>query len=225
MEIRKFLAHPSNYSIGRSSEIKYIVIHYTANNGDTANGNCNYFSSANRYASAHYFVDENKIVQSVLDENTAWSVGANIYKHSYCRNSNSISIEMCSRKDSYGNYYIKPETVNNTIKLTKYLMEKYNIPVKNVLRHYDVTGKMCPKPFVVDESLWTNFKNNLVGNREGIEGMRYKNISEVPSWSKDFISGLINEGSIADKDNVDLTDDMIRTMVIMERHINKSKGD
>lgn len=104
-------------------------------------------------------------------------------------------------------------------------MEKYNIPIENVLRHYDVTGKMCPKPFVVDESLWTNFKNDLVENIEGDEEMRYKNISEVPSWSKDFISELINEGSIADKNNIDLSDDMIRTLVIMERHITKSKGD
>lgn len=158
----KFIAcNRKNYSVGRSSKIKYIVIHYTANNGDTSKGNCSYFKNNVVGASAHYFVDENEVCQSVADSNTAWAVGAKHYRHRYCRNGNSISIEMCSRKNSKGKYYIKEETVNRAIQLTKELMKKYNIPVENVLRHYDVTGKNCPAPFVENKALWTNFKAKL----------------------------------------------------------------
>ena len=152
----------TNYQSGRTSDIKYIVIHYTANNGDTASGNANYFANnRNISASAHYFVDENTIWQSVKDTDTAWHCGAKSYKHSYCRNSNSIGIELCSRKDSKGNYYFKDETVKNAAELTKSLMAKYNVPATNVIRHYDVTGKICPAPMVNDVSLWNKFKGMI----------------------------------------------------------------
>jgi len=58
-------AHQSNYTKGRKKRIQYIVVHYTANDGDTARNNGNYFAQPNRNASAHYFVDESNIVQSV----------------------------------------------------------------------------------------------------------------------------------------------------------------
>ncbi|MFI3231635.1 MAG: phage tail tip lysozyme [bacterium] len=157
------LAHSSNFTSGRTSSISYIVVHYTANDGDTAKGNCSYFSGSSRNASAHYFVDETSIYRSVEDSNTAWHCGATSYKHSSCRNANSIGIEMCSRKDSAGKYYIKDEVVTKTIQLVKLLMQKYNIKSDNVLRHYDVTGKSCPEPFVRTSSLWGNFKGLLSG--------------------------------------------------------------
>ena len=122
MDIKELLTHVSNYSKGRHTTIKYLVLHYTANNGDTALGNCKYFSSANRNASAHYFVDEKGIYRSVRDMNVAWHCGStNGYKHKYCRNTNSIGIEMCSRKDKNGRFYIKKETVINAIELTNLL--------------------------------------------------------------------------------------------------------
>ena len=162
MEIKELLAHVSNYSKGRHTTIKYLVLHYTANNGDTALSNCKYFSGANRNASAHYFVDENEVYRSVRDMNVAWHCGSmNGYKHKYCRNTNSIGIEMCSRIDSNGKFYIKEETIANAIELTKYLMEKYDIKVENVIRHYDVTGKICPRPFVENLEDWKQFKDRL----------------------------------------------------------------
>lgn len=162
MEIKELLAHISNYSKGRHETIKFLVLHYTANNGDTAFSNCKYFSDANRNASAHYFVDEKGVYRSVRDMNVAWHCGSmNGYKHKYCRNTNSIGIEMCSRKDKNGRFYIKEETVTNAIELTKQLMKKYNIPIENVLRHYDVTGKICPRPFVENLEYWKQFKYRL----------------------------------------------------------------
>ena len=154
-------AKTGNYAVGRTGKVLYIVIHYTANDGDTAAGNANYFANNTVKASAHYFVDENEIWQSVKEADTAYHCGANKYKHKYCRNGNSIGIEMCSRRDATGRYYIKKETVNNTIALTKELMKKYNISQACVLRHYDVTGKNCPAPFVEDEKEWQSFCEKL----------------------------------------------------------------
>lgn len=152
----------TNYKIGRTGEIKYIVIHYTSGNGDTAKNNADYFANnKDLLSSAHYFVDENVVWQSVKDADTAWHCGAKTYKHPYCRNSNSIGIELCSRKDGSGKYYFKDETVKNAAELTKSLMVKYNIPAANVIRHYDVTGKICPAPMVNDTSLWNKFKNMI----------------------------------------------------------------
>ena len=132
--------HRTNYQAGRSSAIQYLVIHYTGNNGDTAAGNCKYFqSNPGLYASAHYFVDENGWEQSVADFDTAWHCGATTYRHPECRNSNSIGIELCSRKDKDGNYYFSKKTVENAMELTKELMKQYKIPKENVLRHYDAT--------------------------------------------------------------------------------------
>ena len=149
----------SNYTSGSgTSRIKYIVEHYTGNNGDTAFANTNYFKSTYRGASAHYFVDETSIWQCVADKNVAWHCGATSYKHAYCRNSNSIGIEMCSKKYSSGNYYIPDATQKNASELTKYLMGLYNVSIDNVIRHYDVTGKSCPEPFVRVSSQWDAFK-------------------------------------------------------------------
>ena len=159
--------HPSNCYTYRNDDILFIVIHFTGNNGDTALNNCNYFSGANRGASANYFIGDDGIYQSVPDKWAAWAVGGtNTYKHRYCRNMNSISIEMCSRIGADGKYYIRDGIVEQTIKLTRYLMNKYGVPVENVLRHYDVWDKKCPEPFVRQPELWENFKRRLTGREE-----------------------------------------------------------
>ena len=150
-----------NASRGKS-DIKYIVIHYTGNNGDTAKANANYFSNTTTGTSAHYFVDENDIYQSVKDEDIAWHCGTNgTYYHAYCRNSNSIGIEICML-DKNGN--LRTNSINRAIELTKYLMGKYGINIGHVVRHYDVTHKSCPQPFVANSNLWTSYKNSLVVN-------------------------------------------------------------
>lgn len=162
MEIKKNLT-TQNYNAGVISRVKYIVIHYTANNGDTALGNTNYFKSY-RGSSAHYFVDENNIYQSIEDKNIAWHCGANTYYHKECRNHNSIGVELCSYINSKGKYAFKAGTVRNAVWLVKQLMKKYNVPIGNVIRHYDVTHKVCPEPYVRDTKAWTDFKTQLTSN-------------------------------------------------------------
>jgi len=218
MKTQTLLADSSNYTRGRTESVKYIVIHYTANNGDTARGNCNYFATGGRNASAHYFVDESSVYQSVLDSNTAWSVGAKRYIHNDCRNKNSISVEMCSRKDASGRYYIKSDTVLNTIELVKFLMCMYSVPIENVLRHYDVTGKNCPEPFVRDLSSWVSFKDKLCAKKEDEEMIeKFNTINEVPNYAKATIEKLINKGAFADVNKLNLSEDMLRVFVINDR--------
>lgn len=149
-------AHLSNYKKGRSSAIRYIVLHYTANRGDTAQNNLDYFARTETKASAHYFVDKNGWAQSVKDTDTAYHVGAKQYAHKLCRNSNSIGVEMCDSVNG-----VPAATQANAVKLVRELMQKYNVPVENVLRHYDVTGKKCPAPWVDKPTEWLVFKELL----------------------------------------------------------------
>lgn len=153
-KLKEDLAHSSNYGSKRSlAKIQYIVIHYTANDGDTDEANANYFNGANRKASAHYFVDKDSVTQSVLDNYVAWSVGGSKYSncsstgggkfYGKCTNTNSISIEICDERKN-GEIYPSAATIENAIELTKKLMKKYNIPASKVIRHFDVTGKACP---------------------------------------------------------------------------------
>ena len=220
IEYYEIPAHISNYTKGRKQNIKYIVVHYTANDGDTARNNGNYFSQPNRNASAHYFVDENEIIQSVKDTNTAWHCGAKSYKHPKCRNDNSVGIEMCSEKDDKGQYYINQATQNRTIRLIKVLMGKYNIPIENVLRHYDVTGKICPEPFVRNQVQWLDFKKRLSEEKEGGADMIYNYMDEnMPEWAKPTIQKLIDKGALKgnEKGELMLTDVMLRIFVANDR--------
>ncbi len=220
IEYYEIPAHISNYTKGRKQNIKYIVVHYTANDGDTARNNGNYFSQPNRNASAHYFVDENEIIQSVKDTDTAWHCGAKSYKHELCRNDNSIGIEMCSKKNQDGQYYINQATQNRTIKLIKVLMKQYNISIENVLRHYDVTGKLCPEPFVKNQVQWLDFKKILSEKKEGDTDMIYNYMdNNMPDGAKPTVQKLIDKGALKgnEKGELLLTDVMLRIFVIHDR--------
>ena len=173
--ISKYHALRCNYGNARVlNTIKYIIIHYTANDGDTALSNAKYFARGNRGASAHYFVDSNNIVQSVEDNYVAWSVGGSKYSdcsktgggkfYGICNNSNSINIELCDDIKN-GNIYPTEAAISNAIDLVRSLMEKYNISSNNVIRHFDVNGKRCPAYWCGDSQKngkWQKFKNSIL---------------------------------------------------------------
>lgn len=180
-------ADPSNYYSGRGgNSIKYIVMHYTANDGDTDKGNAHYFQGAGRRASAHYFVDEDSVTQSVRDNDAAWHCGGALESSHHplrgiCMNRNSLGVEMCSDIVG-GKYTITPQTVDRAVELVKYLMAKYGIDADHVVRHYDVTGKDCPEPWVRDESQWKSFKARLTAKETPKE--------EKPMTDKEFTAYL-----------------------------------
>ena len=143
-------------------DIKFIVIHDTGNSskGADAMAHYRYLQSAQRLGSAHYYVDDTSIVQTIGDSRIAWSVGDNqgygIFLNG-CNNSNSISIEMCVNLDANLDY-----TYKNVLELTKNLMKKFNIPANRVCRHYDVSRKMCPRNFAQNNwQKWWIFKEQI----------------------------------------------------------------
>ena len=213
---------PSNYHAGRTQPVRYIVMHYTANNGDTARNNCDYYHRVGGLqASAHYFVDEHGAMQSVREGDTAWHCGARAYWHPECRNANSIGIEMCSRKRADGSYYILPETVANAAALAREIMQRYGIDTDHVLRHYDVTGKRCPMPWVDDPAQWAAFLAMLTPQNTTVEEddddmVRYNKIEDVPDWAQDTVRALVDAGALGGVGggNLDLSMDMIRGLVV-----------
>lgn len=159
-----------NFTKGEASRIRYIVIHYTGGFG-TAEQNCRYFAGGDRQASAHFFVNyDGEIWQSVEEKNIAWHCGAKKYRHPECRNQNSLGIELCARKRNHDSkksededWYFEDATVEAAVELTRYLMDKYDVPASNVLRHYDVTGKVCPAPYVHNNMghTWQEFQKAI----------------------------------------------------------------
>lgn len=219
-----------NRTVGRTDSIKYIVIHYTGNNTDTAANNGNYFKSVNKGASAHYFVDKKQVVQVVLDADTAWAVGKNFGDASKnlfntVKNYNSISIEMCS-----DNGAIAEETFNNTVELTKKLMAKYNISADHVYRHYDVCSKQCPgwKGWIdSNPTHWNRFKAAISGKAVVAENTA-KPVTAAPTTSKannhlkdlqgalndDYKAGLVKDGLYGPKTEVALNKVALSTNTI-----------
>lgn len=136
-----------------SDGIKGIVIHYTANPGATAQENRDYFEglkdSQTTSASSNFVIGlDGEIIQCVPTWEVAYA--------SNDRNSDTISIECC-HPDETGEFTI--DTYNSMIQLTAWLCEQYDLSADDVIRHYDVTGKNCPKYFVENEEEWTRFKD------------------------------------------------------------------
>lgn len=140
-----------------SDEIRGIVIHYTANPGSTAQQNRDYFNSLQDghgdYVSSHFVVGlDGEIVQCVPTWEIAYA--------SNDRNHDTVSIECC-HPDETGVF--NEETYKSMVRLTAFLCAKYNLDENDVIRHYDVTGKNCPKYFVEDEDAWKQFKRDVGG--------------------------------------------------------------
>lgn len=215
-EIQKKLARRDNYGGKRQlGDIAYLVVHYTGGNGDTAAENATYFSRDFTGTSAHYFVDEREVWQSVPDDHTAWHCGTKgAYYHPSCRNRNSIGMELCSRESS-GGYFFPSETRARAVRLAKQLMHKYGIPIQNVVRHYDVTHKCCPAPFVQESYAWSQFRAEL--EREEDETLTiYHKMEDVPAWGKEAVQHLLDKGWLAGdgEGDLDLEHYMLRTLVI-----------
>lgn len=233
MEIRFKQANAGNFlaaSRGKA-QIDYLVIHFTANDGDTAQNNADYFARENISTSAHYFVDENAVWQSVRDADIAWHCGTRgTYYHPHCRNANSIGIELCSRIEG-GKYVFRPGTVDNAVQLARQLIGKYGIAADHVVRHYDVTHKNCPAPFVENAAAWQDFKRRLTEQevddmtadevKQIIEQSKtvYATAEAVPDWGRATVEKLMKKGWLKGESGgaLNLPHDMLRVLVINDR--------
>ena len=151
------LLTPNPYSRPQTAtdKITGIVIHYVANPGSTAEQNRSYFEglkdSHETYASSHFIVGlEGEIIQCVPTSEVAYA--------SNDRNHDTVSIEVC-HPDETGKF--NDATYDSLVELTGWLCEYLEVPVDNVIRHYDVTGKLCPLYFVEHEDAWEQFKDDV----------------------------------------------------------------
>ena len=152
-----------NYTNKISRKGKYLVYHYTGNKKDNAKNNATYFKNNDVNVSAHFFVDDTSIYQSVELRDIAYHCGTSKrYYHAECRNENSIAIEMCC---TAGNYKISAKTIENSAYLGALLCEKMNIKSYEVdtyvLRHYDITHKKCPAQMVDNIEEWEELKTMI----------------------------------------------------------------
>lgn len=136
-------------------KVNGIVIHYTANPGATAIANRNYFENLKdthtTKASSHFVVGlEGEIVQCIPTAEIAYA--------SNDRNSDTISIECCYKNED-GSF--EQATYDSVIKLTAWLCAKFGLTSEDVIRHYDVTGKLCPLYYVEHEDAWAQFKKDV----------------------------------------------------------------
>lgn len=156
------------------SSVKYIVIHYTGNVGDTAKNNADFFGvggSNPRVAGAHFFVDQSgSVYQSIPVDITAWSVGgfftsangaAAYYQRCTCFNSVSIEMCDCATKDP------SSAMVSAMRELVRFIQSKCP-NAKTIIRHWDVSGKECPKRLIgTNNPKWNSLKTSLTASSSG----------------------------------------------------------
>ena len=184
--------------------IEYIVIHYTAgvtSKAGSAVNTADFFRTTTTQVSADFTVDDTAVVQYNPDikNRYTWHCGGNKYAtkggslYGICKNSNSIGIEICC-ENSTGkmqdandkSYSFSDAAVANAEWLVKKLMAEYNIPADHVVRHYDVTGKLCPGivGWNLDsgsEAKWQAFKQAITGTAVSAAAKYYVQVGAFSS--------------------------------------------
>ncbi len=131
--------------------VRDIAVHYVANPGSGAMANRNYFNSPDSTTSSHFVVGlEGEVILCVpLDEKSSATNE---------RNRDTISIEVC-HPDETGR--VSQQTSASLIRLLSYLLEEFDLDRENIIRHYDVTGKLCPKYYVEHPDAWEEIKSRV----------------------------------------------------------------
>lgn len=172
---------------------QYLAIHFTAgSNSKPGRAQNTYNTFVSRKASADFAVDDRDIVQfnpdiknyycwAVGDDNRKYSSGGGLYGKA--TNKNTISIEICSTctpatttavsTANHDGWSFTEAALDNAVKLAKMIMQKYNIPIERVVRHYDISGKLCPGiPGWNNETLYT------------ADGKKTSRKSDSSAWEK-----------------------------------------
>ena len=159
----------SNYKRSSIRKIEYIIVHYQGCLASAASI-AKYYKKTSNKVSAHYVIDDKKLYRCVQDKYIAWHCATSQIRHPLCTNTNSIGIDViaskldktsCRAEDN--DWFLTEETWNNAVELIAELCKKYNISIDNVVRHYDVTGKLCPRQFCTD--IMNEYSGNT-GNKD-----------------------------------------------------------
>ena len=141
------------------TKVNDVVIHYVANPGTSAKANRNYFENLRQSAdnpdgvkaSAHFIVGlDGEVIQCIPLTEIAYA--------NYPRNEDTVSIEVC-HPDESGKF--SEDTYRAVVTLTADLVKKYGLTEENVIRHYDVSGKLCPKYYVEHEDAWQKLREDV----------------------------------------------------------------
>lgn len=163
VEDKLLTINPYSRSGEKQNKIEYIVVHYVGNANTSATANRNYFNNLAKThstsASSHYIIGLNgEIIRCIPDDEVAFHSG------SYSMNRKSIGIEDC-HPDWNGKF--TDDTYNALVELCADLCKKYGISINNVIRHYDVTGKSCPKYYVEHQDEWNKLKQDIYNKING----------------------------------------------------------
>lgn len=150
----------------KREEVHDIVLHYVANPSTTAKQNLSYFKNLAGQkgkntvsASSHYIIGiDGEILQGIPLDEIAYA--------NYPRNEDTVSIELC-HPDETGK--ITEATRMSLIRLTVWLCQELGLTEKDVIRHYDVIGKNCPKYYVEHEDAWKELLKDIKKNLNGKE--------------------------------------------------------
>lgn len=157
IEERLLTINEYSRSAEKQGKIKNIIVHWVGNAGSSAIANRNYFeglrNSHKTYASSHYIIGLNgEIIRCIPESEVAFHSG------SYSMNRKSIGIEDC-HPDWEGKF--SEATYNSLVELCADICRRYNLNVNAIIRHYDVTGKDCPRYYVQNQQEWIKFKNDV----------------------------------------------------------------
>ena len=138
-----------------TGKINGIVVHYTANPGASAKANRDYFENLKdthiTKTSSNFIIGlDGEIIQCVPTWEVAYA--------SNNRNKDTVSIECCHPGE---NGKFTKETYRSLVQLSAWLCMKFDLNEEDVIRHYDVTGKNCPKYFVENEEAWQTFQGDI----------------------------------------------------------------
>ncbi|MBR6400116.1 MAG: N-acetylmuramoyl-L-alanine amidase [Firmicutes bacterium] len=239
MEITRMYLTPNKYSRPQIplKRVTKIAVHYVGNAGSSAAGNRNYFESLKNgqgiYASSHYIIGLDGEIIQCIPENE-WSYATNDL------NCCSISIENCHPKAD-GKF--TEQTQASLTELCADLCKRYSLdPMKDIVRHYDVTGKFCPLWWVKHPQEFVKFKRDvekvmkgayidmdeLKKLKEEIQGLRkeiedsrekyFENLDDVPEWGRETVKKLVEKGALkGDGQGIDISYAMLRMLVINDR--------
>lgn len=177
----------------RTKPILYLVLHYSgSSHSRSGRALATYSTFVSRAASTDFCVDDETIVQfnPTIELKHTLAVGGSNYRnkggklYGVCSNANQISIEICStcrpstsqavNLSNHSGWSFTPKVIDNTVRLAKAIMKRYNIPLERVIRHYDVNGKLCPGiPGWNNEPL-KDITGRIIGTNDSSEWEKFK---------------------------------------------------
>ena len=147
MALKTTLNYSPNFSQPKRTkkQIKFIIFHYTGMKSESIA--IKKLTNSNSKVSSHYLVKNNgQIVVLVPDRYIAWHAGVSLWKNYKSLNKNSIGIEISNPGHDFGYKKFSKSQMLSIIKLSKFLIKKYNIKPKNILGHSDIASNRKKDP-------------------------------------------------------------------------------